>query len=195
MSEFEKSFSILKWLSECSCSWMKTCILLSLFPTHPSVDKMHLMLTELCSSYSLCSNFIIFDHIVIPAEFLLSHLETRLSEYAEFLNFTKECVKCTKCNNQQVDICNYLFLNVLLHLICRWGPLHSHKTDYSKEQLHYFLKEHNVKVNEMIFLCAQIHWDNIDGLTECWEKTIKFRLGNGAGATTCFFVLCLRSLS
>ncbi|XP_041806501.1 nck-associated protein 1-like [Chelmon rostratus] len=45
-----------------------------------NVDKMHLMLTELCSCYSLCSDFIVFDHIVIPAEFLISHLEARLSE-------------------------------------------------------------------------------------------------------------------
>ncbi|XP_040890168.1 nck-associated protein 1-like [Toxotes jaculatrix] len=45
-----------------------------------NVDKMHLMLTELCSSYSLCSDFIIFNHIVVPTEFLLSHLESRLSE-------------------------------------------------------------------------------------------------------------------
>ncbi|XP_019126276.2 nck-associated protein 1-like isoform X1 [Larimichthys crocea] len=45
-----------------------------------NMDKMHLMLTELCSCYSLCSDFIIFDHIVVPTEFLLSHLEIRLSE-------------------------------------------------------------------------------------------------------------------
>ncbi|XP_049894986.1 nck-associated protein 1-like [Epinephelus moara] len=45
-----------------------------------NIDKMHLMLTELCSSYGLCSDFIVFDHIVVPTEFLLSHLETRLSE-------------------------------------------------------------------------------------------------------------------
>lgn len=45
-----------------------------------NVDKMHLMLTELCSTYSLCSDFIVFDHIVVPTEFLLSHLETRLAE-------------------------------------------------------------------------------------------------------------------
>lgn len=53
---------------------------LSLSP--PSVDKLHLMLTELCSSYSLCSDIIVHDHIVVPTEFLLSHLEIRLSEYA-----------------------------------------------------------------------------------------------------------------
>uniref|UniRef100_A0A4W6EJ62 NCK associated protein 1 like n=1 Tax=Lates calcarifer TaxID=8187 RepID=A0A4W6EJ62_LATCA len=45
-----------------------------------NVDKMHLTLTELCSSYSLCNDLIVFDHIVVPTEFLLSHLETRLSE-------------------------------------------------------------------------------------------------------------------
>lgn len=45
---------------------------------------MHLMLTELCSCYSLCSDFIVFDHIVVPTEFLLSHLEIRLSEYVEW---------------------------------------------------------------------------------------------------------------
>uniref|UniRef100_A0A672YJR6 NCK associated protein 1 like n=1 Tax=Sphaeramia orbicularis TaxID=375764 RepID=A0A672YJR6_9TELE len=45
-----------------------------------NVDKMHLMLTELCSTYSLCTDFIVFDHIVVPTEFLLSHLETRLAE-------------------------------------------------------------------------------------------------------------------
>ncbi|XP_029006069.1 nck-associated protein 1-like [Betta splendens] len=43
-------------------------------------DKLHQMLTELCSSYSLCSDFTVCSHVVIPAEFLLSHLETRLSE-------------------------------------------------------------------------------------------------------------------
>nr|XP_046239235.1 nck-associated protein 1-like [Scatophagus argus] len=45
-----------------------------------NVDKMHLMLTELCSCYSLHNDFVVFDHIVVPTEFLLSHLETRLSE-------------------------------------------------------------------------------------------------------------------
>ncbi|KAL6112208.1 nckap1l [Pungitius sinensis] len=45
-----------------------------------NVDRMHMMLTELCSSYSLCSDFVVFDHIVVPTEFLISHLETRLSE-------------------------------------------------------------------------------------------------------------------
>lgn len=47
----------------------------------PSVDKMHLMLTELCSCYSVCSDLAVFDHTVVPTEFLISHLEIRLSEY------------------------------------------------------------------------------------------------------------------
>ncbi|XP_068171059.1 nck-associated protein 1-like isoform X2 [Antennarius striatus] len=45
-----------------------------------NVDKMHLILTELCSCYSLCSDLSIFNHIVVPTEFLISHLEIRLSE-------------------------------------------------------------------------------------------------------------------
>lgn len=47
-----------------------------------SVDKMHLMLTELCCCYSLCPDLIVFNHAITPTEFLLSHLEIRLSEYA-----------------------------------------------------------------------------------------------------------------
>lgn len=60
---------------------MSLSISLSLSPLCPSVDKVHLTLTELCSCYSLCGDLTVFDHIVVPAEFLLSHLESRLSEY------------------------------------------------------------------------------------------------------------------
>lgn len=45
------------------------------------MDKVHLTLTELCSSYSLSSDLTVFNHIIVPTEFLLSHLEIRLSEY------------------------------------------------------------------------------------------------------------------
>uniref|UniRef100_A0A8C8A5B5 NCK associated protein 1 like n=1 Tax=Oryzias sinensis TaxID=183150 RepID=A0A8C8A5B5_9TELE len=45
-----------------------------------NLDKLHLILRELCSTYSLCSDFLNFDHIVVPTEFLLSHLEQRFSE-------------------------------------------------------------------------------------------------------------------
>ncbi|KAJ0068539.1 hypothetical protein NL108_008892 [Boleophthalmus pectinirostris] len=62
-----------------------------------NVDKMHLMLTELCSSYSLSSDLIVFEHIVVPTEFLLSHLETRLAEIivrmANFNQATQEIAR------------------------------------------------------------------------------------------------------
>ncbi|XP_072522547.1 nck-associated protein 1-like [Salminus brasiliensis] len=45
-----------------------------------NMDKMHLTLTELCTSYSMCSDFTVFKHILVPAEFLLSQLEQRLSK-------------------------------------------------------------------------------------------------------------------
>ncbi|XP_077386891.1 nck-associated protein 1-like isoform X2 [Festucalex cinctus] len=45
-----------------------------------NMDKMHLMLTEICSSYNLCSEMLVCEHIVNPNEFLSSHLEARLSE-------------------------------------------------------------------------------------------------------------------
>nr|XP_046197544.1 nck-associated protein 1-like [Oncorhynchus gorbuscha] len=44
------------------------------------MDKLHLTLTELCSSFSGSSDFTVFNHIVTPAEFLISHLETRLTK-------------------------------------------------------------------------------------------------------------------
>ncbi|XP_061785032.1 nck-associated protein 1-like [Nerophis lumbriciformis] len=45
-----------------------------------NVDKMHLMLTEVCSTYSLCTDIVVFVHTILPTEFLLTHMETRLSE-------------------------------------------------------------------------------------------------------------------
>ncbi|KAJ0023948.1 hypothetical protein NQD34_003847 [Periophthalmus magnuspinnatus] len=36
-----------------------------------NVDKMHLTLTELCSTYSLCSELIVFQHIVVPTEIIV----------------------------------------------------------------------------------------------------------------------------
>lgn len=57
-------------------SSLPLCLSVSL----PSVDKMHLMLTELCCCYSLCADFVVFNHAITPTEFLLSHLEIRLSE-------------------------------------------------------------------------------------------------------------------
>lgn len=45
-----------------------------------NLDKMHQTLTELCASYSMCSDLTVFRHILIPAEFLLSQLEIRLAK-------------------------------------------------------------------------------------------------------------------
>ncbi|KAG9340612.1 hypothetical protein JZ751_021168 [Albula glossodonta] len=45
------------------------------------MDKLHMTLTELCSSLSHCNQFTVWDHIVIPTEFLVAQLETRLSKY------------------------------------------------------------------------------------------------------------------
>ncbi|XP_043108126.1 nck-associated protein 1-like isoform X2 [Puntigrus tetrazona] len=45
-----------------------------------NLDKMHLALTELCASYSICADFSVFKHILVPAEFLLSQLEIRLNK-------------------------------------------------------------------------------------------------------------------
>uniref|UniRef100_A0A672IZ99 NCK associated protein 1 like n=1 Tax=Salarias fasciatus TaxID=181472 RepID=A0A672IZ99_SALFA len=62
-----------------------------------NMDKMHLMLTELCSSFSLCTDFAVFDHTVIPTEFLLSHLEMRLSEIiVRMANYNKTTQEITR---------------------------------------------------------------------------------------------------
>ncbi|XP_066527293.1 nck-associated protein 1-like [Hoplias malabaricus] len=45
-----------------------------------NMDKMHLTLTELCTSYSSCSELTVFKHVIVPSEFLLSQLEQRLSK-------------------------------------------------------------------------------------------------------------------
>lgn len=49
---------------------------------HPntSMDKLHLTLTELSLSLNHVPNFTVFEHTVTPAEYLSSHLETRLTK-------------------------------------------------------------------------------------------------------------------
>nr|XP_020634570.1 nck-associated protein 1-like isoform X1 [Pogona vitticeps] len=44
-----------------------------------NLDKLHLMLTELCWSFNEVSHLVIFEHTVTPAEYLSSQLETCLS--------------------------------------------------------------------------------------------------------------------
>lgn len=49
---------------------------------HPntSMDKLHLTLAELSLSLNHVPNFTVFEHTVTPAEYLSSHLETRLTK-------------------------------------------------------------------------------------------------------------------
>ncbi|XP_051528230.1 nck-associated protein 1-like isoform X1 [Myxocyprinus asiaticus] len=60
-----------------------------------NLDKMHQTLTELCASYSSCTDFTVFKHIIIPSEFLLSQLEIRL---------TKVIVQMASYNQSNQDI-------------------------------------------------------------------------------------------
>uniref|UniRef100_A0A3B3RAK6 NCK associated protein 1 like n=1 Tax=Paramormyrops kingsleyae TaxID=1676925 RepID=A0A3B3RAK6_9TELE len=50
-----------------------------------NMDKLHVALSELCSTFSYWNHFTVWGHIIIPAEFLISQLETRLSKYLEGL--------------------------------------------------------------------------------------------------------------
>lgn len=61
------------------------------------------MLTELCSCYSLCGDFIVFDHIVVPTEFLISQLETRLSEYVMGWLYMHTAQKCHDWMSQELE--------------------------------------------------------------------------------------------
>ncbi|MGH0167499.1 UNVERIFIED_CONTAM: hypothetical protein FKN15_062155 [Acipenser sinensis] len=59
-----------------------------------NMDKLHLTLTELCFTFSYSSHFTVWEHVVIPAEYLLTQLETRLSKtiirMANYNQTTKE---------------------------------------------------------------------------------------------------------
>ncbi|XP_072308153.1 nck-associated protein 1-like [Eucyclogobius newberryi] len=73
-----------------------------------NLDKMHLMLTELCSTYSLSSDLIVFEHIAVPTEFLLSHLETRLAEIiVRMANFSQATQEIARPSDLLADIKAY----------------------------------------------------------------------------------------
>ncbi|XP_058869353.1 nck-associated protein 1-like [Acipenser ruthenus] len=59
-----------------------------------NMDKLHLTLTELCFTFNYSSHFTVWEHVVIPAEYLLAQLETRLSKtiirMANYNQTTKE---------------------------------------------------------------------------------------------------------
>ncbi|XP_038149173.1 nck-associated protein 1-like [Cyprinodon tularosa] len=73
-----------------------------------NVDKMHMMLTELCSSYSLGSDFMVFEHVVVPAEFLLSQLEMRLTEIIiKMTNYNQTTQEITRPSDLLAGIRSY----------------------------------------------------------------------------------------
>ncbi|XP_048878805.1 nck-associated protein 1-like [Brienomyrus brachyistius] len=45
-----------------------------------NMDKLHVALTELCSTFGYWNHFTVWGHVIIPAEFLISQLEIRLSK-------------------------------------------------------------------------------------------------------------------
>ncbi|KAJ8259523.1 hypothetical protein GJAV_G00170300 [Gymnothorax javanicus] len=45
-----------------------------------TMDKLHLSLTELCASLSHCGQFTVWGHTIVPAEFLITQLETQLTK-------------------------------------------------------------------------------------------------------------------
>ncbi|KAJ8358953.1 hypothetical protein SKAU_G00154780 [Synaphobranchus kaupii] len=45
-----------------------------------TMDKLHLSLTELCTSLGHCDQFSVWAHTIIPAEFLIAQLETRFTK-------------------------------------------------------------------------------------------------------------------
>lgn len=57
----------------------------------PSMDKLHLILTELGLTMNHVYSFSVFEHIIFPSEYLSSHLETRLNRYHSSLPF-RVCV-------------------------------------------------------------------------------------------------------
>ncbi|MEQ2235436.1 Nck-associated protein 1-like, partial [Ilyodon furcidens] len=73
-----------------------------------NVDKMHMMLTELCSSYSLSNDFMVFEHVVIPTEFLLSQLEMRLTEIIiKMTNYNQTTQEITRPSDLLAGIRSY----------------------------------------------------------------------------------------
>ncbi|XP_041946705.1 nck-associated protein 1-like [Alosa sapidissima] len=45
-----------------------------------NMDKMHLALSELCTAFAHYTDFIVFNHMIVPAEFLISQLEVKLTK-------------------------------------------------------------------------------------------------------------------
>ncbi|XP_008406725.1 nck-associated protein 1-like isoform X2 [Poecilia reticulata] len=73
-----------------------------------NMDKLHMMLTELCSSYSLSADIMVFEHVVVPTEFLLSHLEMRLTEIiVKMTNYNQTTQEITRPSDLLAGIRSY----------------------------------------------------------------------------------------
>ncbi|XP_043979004.1 nck-associated protein 1-like [Gambusia affinis] len=73
-----------------------------------NMDKLHMMLTELCSSYSLSTDILVFEHVVVPAEFLLSQLEMRLTEIIiKMTNYNQTTQEITRPSDLLAGIRSY----------------------------------------------------------------------------------------
>uniref|UniRef100_A0A8C9T113 NCK associated protein 1 like n=1 Tax=Scleropages formosus TaxID=113540 RepID=A0A8C9T113_SCLFO len=62
-----------------------------------NMDKLHLTLTELCSSLNYCNHFTVWDHVIIPPEYLLSQLEINLAKViVRMANYNKATHEITR---------------------------------------------------------------------------------------------------
>ncbi|XP_076845183.1 nck-associated protein 1-like [Brachyhypopomus gauderio] len=83
-----------------------------------NMDKMHLTLTELCTSYSMCSDFTVFKHIIVPSEFLLSQLEIRLNKsFVRMANYNQNSQEITRPSELLTGIQAYM---TSLHTLTRY---------------------------------------------------------------------------
>lgn len=57
------------------------------FSILPSMDKLHVNLTELALTMNHVHSFSVFEHTIFPSEYLSSHLEARLNRYHSFFVF------------------------------------------------------------------------------------------------------------
>uniref|UniRef100_A0A669FBQ3 NCK associated protein 1 like n=1 Tax=Oreochromis niloticus TaxID=8128 RepID=A0A669FBQ3_ORENI len=139
-----------------------------------NMDKLHLMLTELCSCYSLCGDFVVFDHIVVPTEFLISQLETRLSEIiVRMTNYNQTTQEITRPSDLLAGIRAYVanlhslscYINVDVTrlvksvLLQQTQPLDSHggqtvTTLYTNWFLESLLRQAS---NSLIVHCPTLH--------------------------------------
>ncbi|XP_035760322.1 nck-associated protein 1-like [Neolamprologus brichardi] len=139
-----------------------------------NMDKLHLMLTELCSCYSLCGDFVVFDHIVVPTEFLISQLETRLSEIiVRMTNYNQTTQEITRPSDLLAGIGAYVanlhslscYINVDVTrlvksvLLQQTQPLDSHggqtiTTLYTNWFLESLLRQAS---NSLIVHCPTLH--------------------------------------